>query len=66
MKLEIFKDKTGDWRWHLRARNGNIIAESGEGYDTLAACARGARKTEKFFVGNQNLPWSVKPSEFKL
>jgi uncharacterized protein YegP (UPF0339 family) len=31
-----------DWRWHLRARNGEIVA-SGEGYTTLAAVRRAIR-----------------------
>ena len=32
MKFEIYKDENGDWRWRLVARNGRIIAVSGEGY----------------------------------
>lgn len=27
-----------DWRWRLRARNGRIIATSGEGYRNKADC----------------------------
>lgn len=30
--FEIYKDKGGDWRWRLRARNGRIVADSAEGY----------------------------------
>lgn len=30
--FDIFQDKRGEWRWRLRARNGRIIADSGEGY----------------------------------
>ncbi|WP_276259155.1 HVO_2922 family protein [Haloglomus litoreum] len=30
--FEIFEDKGGEWRWRLRHRNGNIIADCGEGY----------------------------------
>src|SRR5262245_56772899 len=30
--FELFKDHKGEWRWHLRHQNGNIIADSGEGY----------------------------------
>lgn len=32
MKFEIYKDVKGEWRWRLKARNGKIIAVSGEGY----------------------------------
>jgi len=30
--FEIYEDAGGEWRWRLRHRNGNIIADSGEGY----------------------------------
>lgn len=30
--FEIFRDSRGDWRWRLRAGNGRVIADSGEGY----------------------------------
>jgi uncharacterized protein YegP (UPF0339 family) len=26
------KDKKGEWRWRLKATNGRILADSGEGY----------------------------------
>lgn len=32
MTFHLFRDAKGEWRWHLRARNGKIIADSGEGY----------------------------------
>ena len=30
--FEVFRDSAGEWRWRLVASNGNIIADSGEGY----------------------------------
>lgn len=36
MKYCIYK-KDGQWRWRLRAKNGEIIA-SGEGYNDKADC----------------------------
>ena len=30
--FELYKDKKGEFRWRLRHENGNIIADSGEGY----------------------------------
>jgi len=30
--FELYADEGGDYRWRLRHRNGNIIADSGEGY----------------------------------
>lgn len=32
MKYEYYKDKRGEWRWRLKAANGQTIAVSGEGY----------------------------------
>lgn len=32
MKFNIYKDAKGLWRWQLLARNGRILADSGEGY----------------------------------
>lgn len=32
MKVEIYKDRAGYWRWRLKAKNHKIVAESGEGY----------------------------------
>jgi uncharacterized protein YegP (UPF0339 family) len=30
--FEIFEDEAGEYRWRLRRRNGDIMADSGEGY----------------------------------
>lgn len=32
MKYEYYKDKREEWRWRLKAANGQTIAVSGEGY----------------------------------
>lgn len=34
--IELFEDARGEWRWRLRHDNGEIIADSGEGYSTEA------------------------------
>ena len=33
-----YKDAKGEWRWRLKAANGRIIADSGEGYTTEREC----------------------------
>jgi uncharacterized protein YegP (UPF0339 family) len=38
MKFHIYKDSKGEYRWRLKAANGKIIADSGEGYNTKTAC----------------------------
>ena len=30
--IETYRDTRGEWRWRLRASNGRLIADSGEGY----------------------------------
>ena len=40
-KFEIFQDKSAEYRWRLRAANGQIIATSGEGYIAKADAAWG-------------------------
>jgi uncharacterized protein YegP (UPF0339 family) len=39
-KFELFKDKSGEIRWHLKAANGEIVASS-QGYKTRAAAEKG-------------------------
>jgi len=39
-KFEIFQDKSGNWRFRLKAPNGQIIANS-QGYSSKAACMKG-------------------------
>ena len=38
MKLEIYQDRRKEWRWRLRARNGNIMAVASEGYKNFQDC----------------------------
>lgn len=40
MKFIIYRDKKKEFRWRLLARNGKIIADSGEGYRTRTACKK--------------------------
>ncbi len=37
-KFLIYRDKRGQWRWYLRARNGRKIANGGQGYRDKAKC----------------------------
>ena len=39
-KFELYKDKSGDFRWRLLAANGETIA-SGQGYTTKAKAQEG-------------------------
>lgn len=39
-KFEIYTDKAGEYRFRLKATNGQVIA-TGEGYKALAGCING-------------------------
>jgi uncharacterized protein YegP (UPF0339 family) len=47
-KFEVKPDAKGERHWHLRASNGRIVADSGEGYKDRDECLAGIRivKTE--------------------
>jgi uncharacterized protein YegP (UPF0339 family) len=38
MTYYYYKDTKGEWRWRLKAQNGRIVADSGEGYKNLQDC----------------------------
>jgi uncharacterized protein YegP (UPF0339 family) len=40
-KFQIYKDKAREWRWRFRADNGEIIADSSEGYVNKSDCRTG-------------------------
>lgn len=31
-EVEYYKSTNGDWRWRIRHPNGNVVADSAEGY----------------------------------
>lgn len=45
-KFEVYKDKAGEFRFRLKATNGQIIA-TGEGYKALASCMNGIESVKK-------------------
>jgi uncharacterized protein YegP (UPF0339 family) len=40
MTFEIYKDRKEEFRWRLKAANGNVMATSGEGYKAKADCQK--------------------------
>jgi uncharacterized protein len=40
-KFEIYKDKSGEFRWRLTHTNGQIIADSGQGYKSKEDAVKG-------------------------
>ncbi len=46
-KFELYTDRAGDFRFRLKARNGEIIATS-EGYTSKNACENGIESVRKY------------------
>ncbi|WP_317988501.1 HVO_2922 family protein [Haloprofundus salinisoli] len=45
--FELYRDKADEWRWRLRHRNGNIIADGGEGYSSKSAAKNGIKSVRR-------------------
>jgi uncharacterized protein YegP (UPF0339 family) len=41
LKFEIYQDTNKEYRWRLKAANGEILATAGEGYKAKADCQKG-------------------------
>ncbi len=50
-KFEIYTDKAGEFRFRLKATNGQIIAVS-EGYKAMASCMNGIESVKKNSVNS--------------
>ncbi len=45
-KFEMYQDKAGEYRFRLKAKNGEVIATS-EGYTTKTSCENGIESVKK-------------------
>ncbi|WP_049903870.1 HVO_2922 family protein [Halococcus agarilyticus] len=45
--FELYVDSAGEWRWRLRHRNTEIIADGGEGYSSERAARNGIRSVKR-------------------
>ena len=45
--FELYEDNAGEYRWRLRHRNGNIIADGGEGYASKQKAKQGIDSVKK-------------------
>ena len=46
-KFELYKDTKGEFRWRLVASNGQMIANSGEGYKSKDSAKNGIESVKK-------------------
>nr|WP_277552737.1 HVO_2922 family protein [Halobaculum sp. YSMS11] len=45
--FEVYQDTAGQWRWRLEHDNGNIIADSGEGYASKQKAEEGITSVKR-------------------
>ncbi len=45
--FELYEDNAGEYRWRLRHSNGNIIADSGEGYASKQKAKQGLNSVKE-------------------
>jgi len=45
--FELYEDSAEQWRWRLRHRNGNVIADGGEGYAKKQNATNGIESVQK-------------------
>lgn len=48
MRIVMYQDKAGEWRWRMLAPNGRILADSGEGYTTKPGVRRSIANFVKY------------------
>lgn len=41
-KVEFYRDAAGEWRWRFVRKNGEPMADSGEGYQNKVDCVAAA------------------------
>jgi uncharacterized protein YegP (UPF0339 family) len=46
-KFEVYKDAIGEFRWKLTHTNGQVIANSGEGYTTKVNAMSGINSVKE-------------------
>lgn len=49
-QVEFYQDSDGEFRWRIRARNGCIIATSGEGYARRSGCKKAFDRLVSYLV----------------
>lgn len=46
-RFEVYRDNADKWRWRLIATNGNILADSGQGYRSKQGAKRGIESVKR-------------------
>lgn len=49
--FEIYQDARKEYRWRLKASNGQVVATSGQGYKSRADCRHGVEVVQREAAG---------------
>ncbi|MFC4449346.1 HVO_2922 family protein [Halorussus aquaticus] len=49
--FEVYEGKDGKWRWRLVHDNGNVVADSGQGYSSKRSAEKGLRSVKRNALG---------------
>lgn len=52
-EFEVYRDEAGEYRWRLRADNGEIVAQSSEGYSRKRDCMNGLQNFRGAFTDGE-------------
>lgn len=44
--FDVYQDAVGEWRWRLWAKNGKVVADSGEGYKRKGMAVRACERMQ--------------------
>ena len=50
--FEVYEDESDAWRWRLRHQNGNVVADSGQGYSSKRAARKGIESVKRNALGS--------------
>jgi len=62
--FEVYEDRGGQWRWRLVHRNGNIIADGGEGYSDRSAADDAVERVSEYVADADYL--RIDPAAFEV
>lgn len=55
MKPQFYKDKQGFYRWRIKAKNGRIVADSGESYTSKQMAQKGFESLRKNLQSEESM-----------
>jgi uncharacterized protein YegP (UPF0339 family) len=50
-RVELYKNRKGEWSWRIRAKNGAVICTPGEGFNSKRNAKAAFWRVEKLIVG---------------